>query len=137
MSAETLLVKLERVRSTGPSRWLASCPAHEDRSPSLSIRETDDGKVLLHCFGGCDTGAVLGALCLTVSDLFPARSSDSAPRRAGVPASDLLRVVCADITLCALLASEIVSSGRLSADDWRTFARAAARIGRVRDTLER
>jgi putative DNA primase/helicase len=41
--------------------WMAPCPAHEDTTPSLSIREVD-GKVLLHCHGGCSQAAVIDAL---------------------------------------------------------------------------
>jgi len=48
-------------RRTGPGRWMARCPAHDDRSPSLSITERGD-KVLLHCFAGCDQQAVIEAL---------------------------------------------------------------------------
>jgi hypothetical protein len=51
--------------------WQARCPVHDDRTPSLSIREGADGRVLLHCFAGCETGAVLEALGLQFSDLFP------------------------------------------------------------------
>lgn len=69
--ATTLLDRLDGVRQSGPGRWLARCPAHEDRSPSLSIRELDDGRVLLHDFGGCDTEAVLDALGLELQALFP------------------------------------------------------------------
>ncbi|MGC8519273.1 MAG: DNA primase [Steroidobacteraceae bacterium] len=142
MSSEKLLERLEGVKQTGPSRWLAKCPAHKDNTPSLSIRQLDDGRVLLHDFGGCDTQAVLDALGLNMSDLFEKRlpgtgpAGGFAPTRSRIPAADLLRVVDADITLCAILTSDFVSRGELSADDWRTFARAAARIGRVRDQLE-
>ena len=45
---------LDGVRKSG-SGWSARCPAHEDHSPSLSISEGDDGRVLLHCFTGCTT----------------------------------------------------------------------------------
>jgi hypothetical protein len=48
-------------RRTGPASWTAKCPAHEDRSPSLSIRDRD-GKILIHCFSGCDQKAVIAAL---------------------------------------------------------------------------
>src|SRR5689334_24396862 len=41
--------------------WMAKCPAHDDRNPSLSIRELD-GKVLLHCHAGCTQADVIGAL---------------------------------------------------------------------------
>jgi hypothetical protein len=71
MPAETVLQHLNKVRSTGPGRWLACCPAHEDRSPSLSIRETDDGTILLKCFAGCNVAEIVGAVGLSLSDLFP------------------------------------------------------------------
>jgi hypothetical protein len=38
------------------------CPAHEDRTPSLSVSETRDGRVLVHCFAGCSQSAVIDAL---------------------------------------------------------------------------
>ena len=49
--------------------WQARCPAHEDRSPSLSIRE-GSGAILLHCFAGCDTSEIVAALGLRMADLF-------------------------------------------------------------------
>jgi hypothetical protein len=52
------------------NRASAQCPAHEDRDPSLSIRECDDGKVLIHCFAGCRPEAVLEKLGLAWGDLF-------------------------------------------------------------------
>ncbi len=43
--------------------WKACCPAHDDRNPSLSIREDKrDGTVLVHCHAGCDQLDVLAAL---------------------------------------------------------------------------
>jgi DNA primase len=74
-----VLDALERVGCrirTCPGGWQAQCPAHKDRVPSLSLRETDDGKVLLHCFSGCETQDVLGALGLTFRDLFPQTNSN-------------------------------------------------------------
>ena len=46
------------------STWMAHCPAHEDGTPSLSIRDADDGKVLVRCHAGCDQSAVIAALRL-------------------------------------------------------------------------
>ena len=48
-------------------RWsgrtgMARCPAHEDRTPSLSVTETRDGRALVHCHAGCSQGAVIEAL---------------------------------------------------------------------------
>lgn len=60
-----------RARPSGPGRWQGLCPAHEDRTPSLSIRLTPEGTVLLHCFAGCPTESVLAALGLEWKALFP------------------------------------------------------------------
>jgi DNA primase len=51
---EKVLSRLPGHRTTGDG-FKACCPSHEDRNPSLSIREADDGTVLLKCFGGCPT----------------------------------------------------------------------------------
>lgn len=62
--------------------WLARCPAHADRSPSLSVREGDDGRALLHCFAGCEFEQVLQALGLATSELF-ASGRNGVPRGPG------------------------------------------------------
>jgi len=51
--------------------WVACCPAHPDSTPSLSIDEAQDGKVLLHCHAGCELDAILAAAELDATDLFP------------------------------------------------------------------
>jgi putative DNA primase/helicase len=60
MSAETI-AKTLKGRKSG-ANWIARCPAHDDRKPSLSIRDADDGKVLVRCHAGCTQDSVLAAL---------------------------------------------------------------------------
>jgi hypothetical protein len=60
MTAEEIAEAL-RGRKTGGS-WTAQCPAHDDRTPSLSIRDSVDDKVLVHCHAGCDQRDVIAAL---------------------------------------------------------------------------
>src|SRR5438445_11668047 len=50
--------------------WSAKCPAHADTTPSLSISEGEDGTVLVNCFAGCSTEAVVAELGLGMRDLF-------------------------------------------------------------------
>lgn len=57
------------VKESGTSKAVAQCPAHEDRSPSLSLTATET-KVLVHCHAGCETEDVLSALGLVTRDLF-------------------------------------------------------------------
>ena len=80
MKVKELLSRLDGVRQVGPGKWVARCPAHPDRRPSLSIAEGKDGRILLHCFAGCRTADVLQALGLTFRDLFP----EGAPQTPGV-----------------------------------------------------
>ena len=70
MSIETLISRLDGVKETGHGKYVARCPAHEDKSPSLAVREVDD-RVLIHCFAGCDVYAIVSAVGLEMSDLFP------------------------------------------------------------------
>jgi hypothetical protein len=77
MSVDLLLSRLEKVSRAGArngvSNWLARCPAHKDRSPSLSIGQTTDGRVLVHCHAGCDVEAIVAAVGMRLEDLFPPR----------------------------------------------------------------
>jgi putative DNA primase/helicase len=60
MTAETIARALGG-RKAGQG-WTARCPAHDDRTPSLSIRDSDGNKVLVHCHAGCDQRDVIVAL---------------------------------------------------------------------------
>lgn len=60
MSAEAIAKALGGRRAGG--EWMAPCPAHDDRTPSLSLRDANSGKVLVHCYAGCDQGRVIAAL---------------------------------------------------------------------------
>jgi hypothetical protein len=75
---DRLLSRLESVRKAG-SGYTARCPAHSDRSASLSVSEAEGGKVLIHCFAGCETADVMAAVGLTLAELFPARLRASTP----------------------------------------------------------
>ena len=68
-----------RPQRTGKG-WLALCPAHDDRRPSLSVSEGTDGRALVYCFAGCPVAAIVAALALTVRDLMPAADVLPAPR---------------------------------------------------------
>jgi 5S rRNA maturation endonuclease (ribonuclease M5) len=60
----------------------ARCPAHDDRSPSLSVSSSPEGHALITCHAGCDNEPVLAALKLRTADLFadaPADGNGSRP----------------------------------------------------------
>jgi hypothetical protein len=67
---EKVLFRLGDYRKSGKG-FTARCPAHDDHNPSLSIGESEDGKVLLRCHAGCTLDEILRSVELTQSDLFP------------------------------------------------------------------
>lgn len=71
---------VEQFKPAGQGRGMARCPAHKDRRASLSIRETDSGSVLLHCFAGCHVEQVVATLGLQMEDLFPPRPATDGGR---------------------------------------------------------
>jgi putative DNA primase/helicase len=60
MTAETVAKALGGRKAR--SAWMARCPAHADREPSLSITDAENGKVLVRCHAGCDQQHVIAAL---------------------------------------------------------------------------
>lgn len=132
MNSIALLERLHGVRETGPGRWVARCPAHEDRAPSLSIRELPDGRVLLHDFAGCDTGSVLEAVGLSLSDLFPdARPDYARPSHSRLSAADVLALVAHEITVARVIINQIRRDRQLSESNWRRLDDAARRMDTV------
>lgn len=88
MSAETIARALGGHRAG--ATWMACCPVHEDRSPSLSISAGNDGKILVRCHAGCDQCDVIAAL--RKRGLWPTNGQTSRsarqPRRRGVEEPD-------------------------------------------------
>lgn len=76
MKVDRLLSGLRKVKQTARDEWVACCPSHDDKSPSLSIKETSEGMVLIHCFAGCSPLEVLGAVGMTFEDVMPERLGD-------------------------------------------------------------
>lgn len=58
----------ENVRRSGDG-FVMRCRAHEDRENSLSAKH-EDGKILVHCFAGCETESIVTAIGWTLKDLF-------------------------------------------------------------------
>ncbi len=70
-----ILDRFRDAKAAGDGKWMAFCPVHADGQQhgrrSLSIGQADDGRVLLHCFAGCEPESIVGAVGLGMADLFP------------------------------------------------------------------
>lgn len=132
MIAEKLLNQLTKVKRTGRESWMACCPAHEDKSPSMTITEKDDGRVLVHCFAGCSVESILGAVGLTFSDLYPEREADpykpTRPERMPFNPRDVLAAVSTESLIVAIAGSDIARGVQLDDANRKRLMIAVSRL---------
>lgn len=119
MKIDNLLNRLDKVRQNGPSKWVACCPAHSDKMPSLGIKLADDDKILIHCFAGCEVKEIVEAVGLNLSDLMP--ESVFEPGKKTKPPrfnkSEMFDRVVFESTLLSIAAKQLLSGAKLSFDD--------------------
>lgn len=134
---ELLLSRLQKVKGRNGS-WTACCPAHNDKGPSLAIREADDGRILLHCFAGCETLSVVQAVGMDMTDLFPPDNKrrdypvEGKPRlKPAFYASDLIRILAFEALVVSICASDMRRGKTLSDDDNERLKVAQQRIEEV------
>jgi len=130
------LNKLEKVKGS-KGRWTACCPAHVDRSPSLAITETDDGRILLKCFAGCSAYEIVKAVGMDLTDLFPndnninylkANNQGNKPVRRPFYASDLLKIIQFEALLTSIAAFDLSQGREISTEDRKRLKTALSRI---------
>jgi hypothetical protein len=137
---DNALGRLQKVRQRQPGQWSARCPAHNDKGPSLSIRETTEGGVLLHCFAGCATTDVVSAMGLELSDLFPPRfKSKTAPRRIAnlLTAGQAIDLLATETTFVSVALTNQQDGKALTPQDIERLRLATGRINLMKDQMGR
>lgn len=137
MSASEFLSRLEKVRETSRGNWVACCPSHPDKHPSLTISEADDGRVLVHCFAGCSVESVLNAVGLDFDALFPPKpiamkEGRAVPARLRFNARDVLEAVCNELSIVVICAGDLTCGEPLSDANRARLVLAAERIAEAR-----
>jgi hypothetical protein len=135
---ESVLEQVEKAYQRQPGQYSARCPAHDDKGPSLSIRETPEGAVLLHCFAGCTVSEIAGALGLELSDLFPPRDkSGREPQRTSrvLTASQALEIIGHESLVVVMLAADMRRGVVLDNDRMDALTHAAGVINHVRESF--
>ncbi len=144
MHIEEILSRLTKVKKTGPGKWIAVCPAHEDRSPSLAIKE-HEGKVLIHCFASCSVADVCGAIGVELSDLFPPSDKREWLEGREKPlvfgatrflAIDALRCLSSEGSVLAICAADIAEGKVLGPEMTERLYLACDRIATALDYVE-
>jgi len=122
LSAEQLATSLNAKRHG--RRWMALCPAHEEKTPSFSIQEGAQGRVLVHCFGGCSSVSVISAL--RRQGLWP--DASPAAKQVAARKTRQQRVFRAKIVL-ALAESDLSQGKSFSPDDVSVVRQACSTLG--------
>jgi len=121
-------VKRRRIDADGNKKWLALCPTHDDRTPSLSIKQLPDGKILIHCFCGCSVNQIVSAVDLTIADLMPEqtiiRRKNDRRRLPRFKRSDLFDKLVFESTVLYIAMAALLKKGELSETDLNRVNRA-------------
>jgi hypothetical protein len=124
---ENILTRLEKVKGRNGA-FTACCPAHGDKSPSLAIRELDDGRILMKCFANCSVQEIMGAIGMEIGDLFPNVNKDLPPVKRKYYATDLLRVIEFEAWVVSVAAYTMSQGLSLSEEDRTRMKVAQTRI---------
>jgi hypothetical protein len=129
---EDILSRLERVRKTGTRNWIACCPAHDDRSPSMTLHESPEGHILGHCFSGCSFEEIVGAVGLGWGPWFPPNQNPHEHKtyRRPYPVADVFEAVVRESLIVSLIAGDMQAKRDIPEDDFK-------RLMVARDRLEK
>lgn len=140
MSASDLVARLQKSRESSPGHWIACCPAHPDKHPSLAVKEADDGRVLVHCFAGCAVGDILAAVGLDYEALFPEKpvplkDGRATPPRLQFNPRDVLKCLRNEIDIATIVAGDIARGINIPPADRARMESAYERIEQARRLL--
>lgn len=133
MSIQKLLSKLVGVKQTGKNRWMARCPAHSDRTASLSIAEHEKGYILCNCFAGCDINQVLESVGLGLNDLFEQRLPDRLGQRPHLQFNEVLILIKREVMVVAMCGSRRMNKQLSEKDHDRLFTA----VSRINEALNK
>lgn len=130
--AEKVLPLVPKLRQTKPMHWIGCCTGHDGKHQNMTIRELDDGTLLLKCWSqGCSAAEIVAGMGLRLSDLFPEKHDGQHARkgeRRPFPASDVLKAVAFEAKLVALAACSLARGEPLSDADRDRLLTAATRL---------
>ena len=129
---DTLLPLLQKVRKTRHDRWIACCPAHDDKNPSLSIQEQDDGALLIYCHSLCAPAHIMAAVGLELKDLYqqnvlPAEHPFHRPRPKPIPYREILTNLREDLLVLSIGFGQLKQGHLLTLEDIERLNTAALR----------
>lgn len=130
-NVDDFLSRLEKVREIGRDRWVACCPAHDDKHPSLGIALGDDGRTLVVCRAGCDVYSIVSAVGMELTDLFPEKPVEVErvpPFALRFNARQVLITIAHEVCIVGVCAGDVHAGKVLSEADHNRLGLAISRI---------
>ena len=132
MTIEIILSRLNKVKKTSKdNEYSALCSAHEDKSPSLSIKELPDGRVLINCFAGCNPSEILSSIGLSLEDLYPESKGNFKSEKRPFSSSHGLKMIGYESTIILACAGFLREGKELSEANFVRMVEAVSRIQNV------
>lgn len=115
MNIDQFLNKLDKVKSRGHNKWIACCPVHDDKSPSLAISLAEGDRLLFHCFGcGANGIEICKALDINPVELFPKYQVNYKRERVPFPADQILSALAHEATILELAANDMAHGKKVN-----------------------
>jgi hypothetical protein len=117
MNINDFLSYFEKSFRSGKDEYQCLCPAHQDKTASLSIKNLPDERILIHCFAGCAANDILEAVGLTFDDIVPKRLGDFKPVSKPFNPYAVLKAISNETLLVALAGLEVANGKTLPQED--------------------
>jgi len=135
MNIESFLTHLQKVRPSG-NGWLACCPAHDDKSPSLAVGIGNAGGIIVRCFAECSFESIVDSLGLKPADLMPETLPDvHAVKPIAFNARTALEALAYQATIVAIAAEDMSRGKPLSLADRDRLFQIAGNINRALENV--
>lgn len=140
MTIESLLSRMSKVRRRGNNKWMVSCPCHEDKHPSLSIKD-QDGVILMHCFSQhCSAADICNAIGIDIQELFPPSDNFDASipqRKQYHDAVNVLECLAVEALALHIIGNDMIKNGSIEHDERDRLAQASIRINAALEYIKR
>ncbi len=141
MTIENLLSRLDKVRNRGGGKWMASCPCHTDKTPSLAIKE-DGGTILLHCFSQqCSPQEICSSIGIEITELFPPSekfdANQPAQKRQFYDSAQVLEGLAYEALVMHIISNDMLKNGSIEPDERERLAQASFRINAALEYIKR
>lgn len=140
MSLQQILSKLQKVKHNGNGAYMACCPSHDDRSPSLSIKDNGDGRIMMKCFAGCETIDILQSIGLDWDDVMPAKPEKPVhvikPKQHSIYADDALQIIRNEAQIIVMAAMDIIKGVDIKEPEMNRIKTAMKRINAALEAVK-